>query len=187
MPGHAECPHRAIGQVGFAQEGIALAGGQIFAAPSAVCSCMPVCGAGEGPRCGASGCRPWKRGELAWSAFQLGCVSPRRPCPHLFWRVPAAGWASSHGTVLVAAAALGAENVGQGIDRRTWIGVRVEPAASFGADAASLADQERAAEQVGPDLHPVVAPLRFAARIWAPGRQRRERHSAQDLGGFPCR
>ena len=28
--GHAECPHRAVGQVGFAQEGIALAGGQIF-------------------------------------------------------------------------------------------------------------------------------------------------------------
>jgi hypothetical protein len=35
----------------------------------------------------------------------------------------------------------------------------VEPAVAFGADAAPLTDQQRAAEQVGPDLHAVVAPF----------------------------
>ena len=52
------------------------------------------------------------------------------------------------------------------------IGVRVEPAAAFGADAAPLADQQRAAEQVGPDLHPVVAPL-----VAVPGGSARARPS----------
>ena len=37
--------------------------------------------------------------------------------------------------------------------------MRIQPAAAFGADAAPLAEQQGAAEQVGPDLHPVEAPL----------------------------
>ena len=37
--------------------------------------------------------------------------------------------------------------------------MRIEPAAAFGADAAPLAEQQGAAEQVGPDLHAVEAPL----------------------------
>jgi hypothetical protein len=63
--------------------------------------------------------------------------------------VPVVSVAPSPGAVLVAAAAPGPENVGKGVDRSTRIGVRVEPAAAFSADAAPLADQQCAAEQVG--------------------------------------
>ena len=35
----------------------------------------------------------------------------------------------------------------------------IQSAAAFGADAPPLAEQQGAAEQVGPDLHPVEAPL----------------------------
>jgi hypothetical protein len=54
---------------------------------------------------------------------------------------------------------LGPEDLAEGVDRRTGIGMWIEPARAFGADAAPLADQEGAAEQIGPDLHPVVAPF----------------------------
>jgi hypothetical protein len=37
--------------------------------------------------------------------------------------------------------------------------MRIQPSPAFGADAAPLAEQQGAAEQVGPDLHPVEAPL----------------------------
>ena len=37
--------------------------------------------------------------------------------------------------------------------------MQVEPAAAFGADAAPLPNQQRAAEQIGPHLHSVEAPL----------------------------
>ena len=48
---------------------------------------------------------------------------------------------------------------GERIDRGAGIGMRIEPAAAFGADAAPLAEQQGAAEQVGPDLHAVEAPF----------------------------
>ena len=38
-------------------------------------------------------------------------------------------------------------------------GMGIEAATAFGADAAPLPDEERAAEQVGPDLHPIEAEL----------------------------
>ena len=37
--------------------------------------------------------------------------------------------------------------------------MRIQPSPAFGADAAPLAKQQGAAEQVGPDLHPVEAPF----------------------------
>ena len=37
--------------------------------------------------------------------------------------------------------------------------MRIQPSAAFGADAAPLAEQQGAAEQVGPDLHAVEAPF----------------------------
>ena len=50
---------------------------------------------------------------------------------------------------MIAAAALGLENVGKGIECCTRIGVRVEPAMSFGADPAPLADHQRAPNRSG--------------------------------------
>ena len=47
----------------------------------------------------------------------------------------------------------------EGIEGRARIRVRIEPAAAFGADAAPLAGEQGAAEQVGPDLQPVEAPF----------------------------
>jgi hypothetical protein len=59
----------------------------------------------------------------------------------------------------VAAAALNAQQLGQGVQRRLRIGVGIEPAAAPGADAAPVADQQRPAEQVGPDLEAVEPPF----------------------------
>jgi hypothetical protein len=61
--------------------------------------------------------------------------------------------------VLVASAALGAEDAGQGVGGGAWIGMRIEAAMAFGADAAPLPHEQSAAEEVGPDLHAVIAPL----------------------------
>ena len=70
--------------------------------------------------------------------------------------LPAAG---SCGAILVAATAFLAGKGCDGIDRRTGVGVGIEAVAALGADAAPLAQQQSAAEQVGPDLHAVVAEL----------------------------
>ena len=122
-------------------------------------------GRGRGPR-------PWRFWVPPLEAVRTCVVGiPAGVCftaaalPTPFRLPPAAGWASSQGAVLVAAAALGLEDVGKGVDRRTGIGVRVEPAASLGADAAPLANQQRAAEQVEPDLHAAVTPFVQAGRI----------------------
>ena len=127
--------------------------------PSAVCSCMPVCGAGEGAlaRLFRASSGAWS--ERVWAVLQPGRAGLPRLHPPLFHRAPSAGLAPSSGAVLVAAAALGPENVRKSVDRGTRIGVRVEPAAAFGADAAPLPDQEGATEQVGPNLHPIIAPF----------------------------
>jgi hypothetical protein len=58
-----------------------------------------------------------------------------------------------------AAAALGPQQGGQRVDRGAEIGMWIEPAMACGADAAPLADQEGAAEQIGPDFHPGIAPF----------------------------
>jgi hypothetical protein len=55
--GHAECPHRAIGQVGFSQVGIA----DIYGLRRRYAVACRSVGQGRGPRCGATGRRPWKR------------------------------------------------------------------------------------------------------------------------------
>ena len=65
----------------------------------------------------------------------------------------------SRGAVLVAAAAFLAGKVGEGVEGGAGIGVGVEAAAACGADAAPLAHEEGAAEQVGPDFQAVVAPF----------------------------
>ena len=61
--------------------------------------------------------------------------------------------------VLVAAAALGAGELGEGVDGGAGVGVGIEADAALGADAAPLAGQQRAAEQVGPDRHAVEPPF----------------------------
>ena len=61
--------------------------------------------------------------------------------------------------ILIAATALGVDDLGEGVDGGARIGMGIEPAAAFGADAAPLADQQSAAEQVGPDLQAVEAPF----------------------------
>jgi len=57
--------------------------------------------------------------------------------------------------VLVAAAALGAEKFGEGVDGGARVGMGVKSAAAVGPDASPVSDEEGAAEEVGPDLHPV--------------------------------
>ena len=47
----------------------------------------------------------------------------------------------------------------QRVERGAGVGVRFEASAAFSADAAPVADQQGAAEQVGPDVQPVVAEL----------------------------
>ena len=59
----------------------------------------------------------------------------------------------------VAATALGVGKPGECIDGGTGVRVGIEADPALGADAAPLAGQERAAEQVGPDCQAVVAPL----------------------------
>src|SRR5262249_9720804 len=61
--------------------------------------------------------------------------------------------------LLVAAAALSPCKAGERIDGGTRVGMRIQPAAAFGADAAPLTKQQSAAEQIGSDLHAVEAPL----------------------------
>jgi len=61
--------------------------------------------------------------------------------------------------VPVAAAALGAGKLGEGVDGGAGVRVRVEADAALGADAAPLVGEQRAAEQVGPDRQAVEAPF----------------------------
>jgi hypothetical protein len=49
-------------------------------------------------------------------------------------------------SLLIAAAALGAEKAGKGVDRGARIGMGVEAATPWGAEAAPMADEEGAAE-----------------------------------------
>ena len=65
----------------------------------------------------------------------------------------------SYAPLLIAAAALPPREAGECIDGSAGIGMRIQPPVAFGADAAPLAKQQGAAEQVGPDLHPVEALL----------------------------
>jgi len=76
----------------------------------------------------------------AWSAGQRRAAGSRRPVP-------------------VTAAAFPVGDEGEGVDGGTRIGVRVEAPAAFGAYSPSLAQQQRATEQVGPDFHPVEPEL----------------------------
>ena len=68
------------------------------------------------------------------------------------------------GAVPPAAAALGAGEPGEGVDRRTRVGVGIEALPGGAADAAPLADQQGAAEQVRPDRDPVEPCLVRAGR-----------------------
>ena len=63
--------------------------------------------------------------------------------------LPAAG---SCGAILVAATAFLAGKGCEGFNRRAGAGMGIEAVAALGADAAPLAHQQGAAEQVGPDI-----------------------------------
>ena len=74
------------------------------------------------------------------------------------------GWVARAGrrvtrAVLVAAAAFAAGEPGEGVEGGAGVGVRVEADAALGADAAPVAGEQGAAEQVGPDGEAVEAPL----------------------------
>jgi hypothetical protein len=69
------------------------------------------------------------------------------------------GWPGSRGALPVTPAALPRRQTREGVDRRARIGMRLQPAASFSADAAPLADQQSMAKQVGPDFQAVEAPF----------------------------
>src|SRR4051794_17182006 len=74
--------------------------------------------------------------------------SPGLACGRQLW---------SCGAVPIAALAFPLDQAGEGVEGGTRIGMRIEPAAAFGTDATPLADQQGAAEQVGPDLHAIEA------------------------------
>jgi hypothetical protein len=61
--------------------------------------------------------------------------------------------------VPVAAAALGAGELGESVNSGAGVGMRIEADAALGADTAPLAGEQRAAEQVGPDRHAVEPPF----------------------------
>ncbi len=63
----------------------------------------------------------------------------------------------SRRAVLIAATAFCPGELGEGVQRRAGIRVGIEAAAARAADAAPVAQQEGAAEQVGPDLEAVEA------------------------------
>lgn len=83
---------------------------------------------------------------------------------------------------LTAATTFRAKEAGEGVQGGAGIRVGIKMVITFGADAAPLAQQEGLAEQVGPDLHAVVAsgvPLRIdtaqAATFWEKGQLKRRR------------
>jgi len=74
----------------------------------------------------------------------------------IFWPERwSATWSSS--ALAIAAAALGTDAGGEGVDGGAGVGMLVKPMPARGADAAPSADEEGAAEQVGPDLEAVEA------------------------------
>ena len=121
-----------------------LAGSDVF--PSAVGGVEPQAGGGA-----PSGCRVQGRRGPGGSA---------RAEPSLPFSVRLIfAAASSSGVIPVAAASLGVGEPGERIDGGAGIRVRIEADAALCADATPVAGEERAAEQVGPDGHTVVAPL----------------------------
>jgi hypothetical protein len=61
--------------------------------------------------------------------------------------------------ITIATPTLGTEQGGEGIDGGAGIGMRVDLAAPAGPETAPMADEDRPAEQIGPDLHPVEPAL----------------------------
>ena len=61
--------------------------------------------------------------------------------------------------ISITATAFGVCEPGQGVDRGTTIGVRIQPDSPRRADAAPVANEERAAEQVRPNGEAVIPPL----------------------------
>ena len=104
---------------------------------------------------------------------------------------PASGAAiGSRAAVLIAAAALAPGEACERVDGGAGIGMRIQPAPSLGADAAPLAEQECAAEQVWPDLHAIEAPfIAFgadAAQRGSVGEQRQLDRRRTGGGRFVC-
>ena len=100
--------------------------------------------------------------------FPAGPASPRligmaRRCWQAFLPALSPGCCArvvaSWRAVLVAAATLGTNEPSKGINGGADIWVRIEPDATWGADASPVPCQQRAAEQVGPDGEAVEAPL----------------------------
>src|SRR5690242_15913532 len=81
--------------------------------------------------------------------------------------------------ILIPAAALASGEASERIDGGTGIGMRIKPPPALGADAAPLADQQRAAKQVGPDLHPIKAPFVAFRADAGQGRSIREQRQLQ--------
>ena len=65
----------------------------------------------------------------------------------------------SRGGFAIAAAAFAAGEGGEGVEGGAWVRVGVEAEVAFGSDAAPVAGEEGAAEEVGPDGEVVEAPF----------------------------
>jgi hypothetical protein len=74
---------------------------------------------------------------------------PLLPCLERAWP------AGSRRSVLIAAAALGAGEPGQRVDRGGGVRMRIEADAAPRDDAAPLAGEQRAAKEVGPDFQAI--------------------------------
>jgi hypothetical protein len=83
-----------------------------------------------------------------------------RAAPSPPWsEYPAFVDAPSPGPIPVAAATLGVGEPGECVDSGAGVRVGIEADAALGADAAPLAGEQGAAEQVGPDRHAIAEHL----------------------------
>ena len=87
---------------------------------------------------------------------------------------PAGPGSRSCGAVPVAAAALGADEPGEGVDGRTRVRMGIEAQPGGGAEAAPLAGEQSVAEQVRPYLQavkPAFVARRGSVGLIGPGRR----------------
>jgi hypothetical protein len=135
--GHAEGAHQAVGTLCFPKERLTLAGGDVFPGFRAMGGVEP---------------QPSEGGQGRLSDA-VSAPTPLRP------ECPAFVGAPSPRSIPVAAATLGVSEPGERVNGGAGVRVGIEADAALGANAAPLAGEERAAEQVGPDCQAVVAPL----------------------------
>ena len=137
-------------------------------------------------------CRAGARQERGATPFgcrvqgRRGPGGSARAAPSLLWYDwPTFVRTPSPGSIPVAAATLGVGEPSECVDRGTGVRVRIETDAALSANAAPLACQERAAEQVWPDCQAVVVSLvALAADADQRGLIGEQRWSGSAIGRF---